>query len=339
MRIGYIALVCCSLFLLPISIAPAAEVSVKQAKELKGAIAVSSDFSQYAERFKTGKGSYDYGVKIKETDSGKEVRTLDWDKDWGFPYGASFSPDGKQLAILCGGFDREKTARVLDLASGDMKLNVRHPLLEFVAFTPDSKRLASAGGPGAASSEETLWIWDIETRKKIVTDSPTKPTCLAFSPNRQLVVIAHGQYVSEPPLLTTCQVATGKRVGTFNRQGKEDVVAVAFSPDSKLVAAGTREGTIKLFDPDKGKEVGSFDDIQDEIFSVAFHPKENLLAATGKDKTIRFWDVGSKKLVSTTKLLSLDYYLRLQFSTDGTQLATYTTTGDVIKLWRVEVKK
>jgi WD40 repeat protein len=314
-------------------------VSIKQTKELKGAIAVSLDFTQYAERVKSGKGFSDYGVKVKEVTSGKEVKTLDWDKDWGKPYGASFSRDGTKLAILCGGSDREATAKVFELASGDMKLNVRHPLLEFVAFTPDSKRLASAGGLGAARPTETLWIWDIETRKKIVTESPTKPTCLAFSPDEKLVVAAHGQYMSKTPLLTTCEVATGKRVVTINREEKEDAVAVAFSPDSKLIAAGTRGGVIKLFDAANGKEVGNFDDIQEEIFAVAFHPKENLLAATGKDKTIRFWDLGSKKLVSTTKLPKLDSNLRFQFSADGSQLAVYTTTGDSITTWSVEVKK
>jgi len=344
MRIGYTALVCCLLFHLPISMAVAAEVSIRQTKEIKGAIAVSLDFSQYAERvkterFKTIRGSYDYGVKVKEVSSGKEMKTLDWDKDWGNPYGASFSPDGKKLAILCGGFDRERTAKVFDIASGEMKLNVRHSLLEFVAFTSDSKHLASAGGPGALTPKETLWLWHVETRKKIVTESPTKPSCLGFSPDGKLVVAAHGQYRSDTPLLTTCQVATGKRAASIKRETNEDALAVAFSTDSKLIAAGTRDGTIKLFNITKGKKVGSFDDIQDEIFAVAFHPKENLLAATGKDKTIRFWDLGSKKLVSTTKLPNLDYYLRLQFSADGTQLATYTTTGDVIKLWSVEVKK
>jgi WD40 repeat protein len=315
-------------------------VNIKHPKELKGAIALSPDFTQYAERFKAGNRiSEYYGVKIKEVTSGKEVKTLDWDKDWGKPYDSSFSPDGKKLAILCGGKDREKTAKVFDLTSGDMKLNLRHSLLEFVAFTPNSKRLASAGGPGAASPKETLWIWDIETLKKIVIASPTTPTCLAFSPDEKLVVAAHGKYVIKTPLLTTWDVATGKRVTTINRDEKEVAVAVAFSPDSKLIAAGTRDGIIKVFDAGKGKEVGRYDDIQDAIFAVAFHPKEKLLAATGKDKTIRFWDLGTKKLVSTTKLPKLIYYGRLRFSSDGTQFATYTTTGDAIFLWNVEVKK
>src|SRR5262249_54430549 len=163
---------------------------------------------------------------------------------------------------------------------------------------------------------------DVESRRKTVMGSPTTPTCFAFSPDGKLVVATHARYITNPPLLTTCDVATGRQLMAVKREGQEDAVAVAFSPDSKLIAAGTRGGIIKLFDAAKGKEVGSFDDIQDEILGVAFHPKDNFLAAKGKDKTIRFWDLGSKKLVSTTRLPKLERDPRLQFSTDGTQLAT-----------------
>jgi len=357
MRIGHVAILCCLHFLLLTSASVAAEMSVKQTGELKDAIAVSSDFSIYAERIKTGKRIFDYVLMIKEVSSGKELKPLDWEKDWGDPKDAFFSPDGKKLAILWGEVGKLKTARVFDVGSGEMKLNVRHEMLKFVAFTPDSKRLVSVGGPGASNPKETLWIWDVETRQKIIIESPSTPTCLAFSLDQKLVVTAHEQYAFDQPLLTACEVATGKRVATINREGKENAVAVAFSPDSKLLAAGTRDGVIKLFEVTKGKnvtgkgigkdgkkfdvgvlkKVGSFDDIQDEILGVAFHPTENLIAATGKDKTIRFWDLKSKKLVSTTKLPTRYFKLHLQFSIDGAQLATIAGNG--ITLWTVEVRK
>jgi WD40 repeat protein len=320
------------------AVASAQEVSIKQTKVVKNALAVSADFVFVAETVKTGTGLYDYALIIKECESDKKVKTLEWDKEWGDLDAASFSLDGKQLAILCGKKGEVKTARVFDLSSGEMRFNLRHPQLKFVAFSPDSKQLASAGGFGASSPKESLWIWDSETRKKRVTESPTTPTCIAFSPDGKLIVAAHGKY-DTTPLMTTCQVATGERARTFKREGKEDVVAVAFSPNSKFIAAGNRDGIIKLYDAAKGNEVASFDEIQDEIFSVAFHPTRNVLAAAGKDKTIRFWDLESKKLVSTTKLPELDYYLQLQFSTDGTKLATYVPRGNIIKFWNVEVKK
>src|SRR5260370_36471326 len=161
----------------PWSAASAQQVSIKQTKEVKNALAVSADFKLFAEKIKIGKDSYDYAVKVKEMESGKEVKSLEWDKDWGDLDAASFSAAGKKLAILCGKLGAVKTAKVFDLASGEMKFNLRHSQLKFVAFTPDSKQLTSAGGFGAASPKETLWLWDVDTRKNIVIECPTTPTC------------------------------------------------------------------------------------------------------------------------------------------------------------------
>ena len=68
-------------------------------------------------------------------------------------------------------------------------------------------------------------IWDIETRKKVITQSLSTPTCLAFSPDGQLVVVAHTRSLLTPYLLTIYRVATGKRLKNFKREEeKEDVV-------------------------------------------------------------------------------------------------------------------
>ena len=115
---------------------------------------------------------------------------------------------------------------------------------------------------------------------------------------------------------------------------------MTFSPDSKLIAAGTKDGTIRIIDVAKRKDVVSFDEVQEQILSVAFHPTENLLAATGKDKTIRFWDLKTKKLISTVKPPELVFYQRLIFSAEGKQLGTFKSKGgESITIWSVHVGK
>ncbi len=321
--------------------ASAADVTIKEGKILQNAIAISPDFRLYVEKlmtFKRTTGATEYSLKVKATESGEEVKALEWEKEWRNAHDAHFSPDGRWLSVMAGDPGQSLTAKVYDLQTGEMRFNVRqHQLLKFVLFGPDSKHLASAGGFGAADPRKALWVWDLSARRYTVMQAAATPTCMAFSPNGKLIAAAAGRYYRKQPALTVCNVASGKRV--WQLQVDEDLVAIAFSSDSKMIAVGDRHGIIKILDVATHKEVASFDDLQDEVFSLAFHPKQKLLAATGKDKTIRFWDVEDKRLVSTTKLPKLDYFLRLQFATDGKQLATITVRGDIITIWIIVGKE
>jgi WD40 repeat protein len=320
------------------------EVSVRQARELKDALAVSFDFTLYAEKVKTEKfkypkGIYDYGVRIRETQSGNQVKDLAWEKEWGDPSEGCFSPDGKMLAITSGGVDRERTAKVFDLSTGQIMLNVRHLLLKFVAFSPDSKKLASAGGPGASDRKSTLWVWDLGTRKKRVISAPSTPTCLSFSPDGKLIVAGHGKYRGDQKAsLSLYDSSSGKMLARWAADDTQ-VTAAAFSPNGRAIASCGKEGIVRVWGAANRKELASFDDHQDEVFDLAFHPTGKLLASTGKDKTIRWVDLDKKKLVFTTRLEKLIYHLRLMFSADGAQFATYTPTGQTITLWSIELTK
>jgi WD40 repeat protein len=73
------------------------------------------------------------------------------------------------------------------------------------------------------------------------------------------------------------------------------VFSVAFSPDSKTLASGCQDGTIKLWDVATGKEQATLTGHKDRVFSVAFSPDGMLLASGSDDRTITLWDVASAK--------------------------------------------
>jgi WD40 repeat protein len=74
----------------------------------------------------------------------------------------------------------------------------------------------------------------------------------------------------------------------------KDVASVAFRKDGKLLASAGKDGTVKLWDFESGKELRAFKAHAGGIARVAFHPEGKQLATAGADRTLTLWDVGGQ---------------------------------------------
>src|SRR5437764_12459035 len=77
------------------------------------------------------------------------------------------------------------------------------------------------------------------------------------------------------------------------------VLAVAFSPDGKVLASSSRDKTIKLWDPATGGLKRMLTEHTADVYDVTFSPKGDLLASCGRDRTIKLWDAQAVKLLRT----------------------------------------
>lgn len=70
-----------------------------------------------------------------------------------------------------------------------------------------------------------------------------------------------------------------------------EVSAAVFTPDSRIFATASYDGTVKLWDGQTGKPLRTLAGHQNLVLSLAVSPDGNTLASGANDNTIRFWDV------------------------------------------------
>ncbi len=283
--------------------------------------------------------SADGALVLYDIRSGRRLRELEAWNAWGLSLSAS--ADGSRLAASDGG----GLMAMWDVARGVL-LPPQWPLdsVSCVAFAPEGRVLAAADG------DRSTGLWDMaggETRRlRTGTEREWGPLALSWSADSRTLAAS---YVWKPWKLWDT------RRGCV-RAGWEDrgapAIAVAFSPDGRLLATG-EEGGVRLWEAAGGGEVCSLRGRLGPVHALAFSPDGHTLAAgsgqgfqptfSGRfaqlqpgadpDCAIRLWDVFTgEQLRSLPGHDGPAHYLA--FSADGSTLVSASTDRTVIS-WDV----
>ena len=134
---------------------------------------------------------------------------------------------------------------------------------------------------------------------------------------------------------TPCYLQQKKSIPSDVLKGHLKVVSsVAFSPDGTILASGSWDDTIKLWDIKTGTKIRTLTGHKYWVRSVAFSPDGTTLASGSEDRTIKLWNVKTGTEIRTLTGHEL-VVTAVAFSPDGTTLASgsYDYT---IKLWNVK---
>ena len=108
------------------------------------------------------------------------------------------------------------------------------------------------------------------------------------------------------------------------------VNAVAFSPDGKILATASEDGTSQLWDTGTGQKIGPSLQHQGPIVDVAFSPSGKTILTGSEDQTARVWETSTGKL--TSSLAHRGAITVVAFSPDGTRMLTGSNDQSA-RLW------
>lgn len=186
------------------------------------------------------------------------------------------SPDGKTLASA----SWDHSVRLWPLGAGTPRMLEGHrDNVNGVAFTPDGRAIVTAG------YDATVRIWPIENGAPAVTTLPSPANAIAVARDGEIVA---GGADGNVFVLS----AKGGLLATIEA-GPTPIIAVAVSPDGRLIAAAGIRGSVALIERATRKLVRTLVGPGLPVWSVAFFPDGRTLLTGGADRTIRRWDAAS----------------------------------------------
>ena len=199
-----------------------------------------------------------------------------------------FSPDAKLLAV---GLHRARI-EVWDVKAGTVVRSIQHPgSLHALAWSPDGKKLASAGGA-------KIFLWDMPSgalaRSVDVKEGPAPPfplvASLAFGPDSN--TLAAGGFDAMIRIYNlNAKNPSAEKERQLCEGHQSAVYAIAFSKDGRSLVSGSFDKTVRLWETFSGKQIALFKGHVGAVMGVGFPRDGQSVYSAATDTVVYRWDV------------------------------------------------
>ncbi len=244
----------------------------------------------------------------------------------------AFSADGRLLGILHNQGEvtvQEVGSKQICARFGPWALRPGETDSGGLRFSNDGNKLV------IGHSDGRIRIVDWRTGAQSEISSPDKDNgiiAFACSPTEDLVAWGSG---SGGSLIWLWNWVTQKPISELKGH-KNWIVALAFSPDGRLLASASGDRTIRLWNVADRNEIRCFQGHLDEVWGLAFLPDGQTLVSGSKEGSVRVWRINDPNRRPIHETLPTPVIRRaLAFASDSQSLVTACQDGS-IRRWSTQ---
>jgi len=268
---------------------------------------------------------------VWDPQTGDVIATIPGQKD--IVFCVAWEPGGQRIASA-GADGGRFTVKVWNLQSRteDLELSGRVEYVA-VAFSPDRRYLVTGQVNGAVQ------VWDAATGKEV------RPLGTHKQPTRGLVFSNDGRWLASASSDGTVHLWDATKLDkeqvprVLRARVHGQCLNVAFSPDSRYLATGgedytVKDYTVKIWDAETNAEVKTLRGHAGDVYTVAFSADGRWFVSAGEDSTVKVWDRQNGYQLVRTLRGHIGLINSLAFSPDGKQLFS-GSRDHTVKVWDV----
>jgi WD40 repeat protein len=144
---------------------------------------------------------------------------------------------------------------------------------------------------------------------------------------------------SEDGSLRQWNLENGAQIGNDWLDEGDDVgvYTIALSPNGKTIAAGSGDGTVRLWDVEMGKVISKLTGHTLTVWTACWSADGGRMVSGSLDGTARVWDVQSGKIVLGQLIKTgHEFVYAVAYSPDMAKIATGGSNENAIKIWDVK---